>query len=149
MTTEPETTGREQGGRFAPGRSGNPQGRPRGARHKTTLAVEALLDGEAEALTRKAVELALAGDTVAMRLCLERIAPPRRGRTVAVDLPTSLRTASDIADAQAAVLGALAAGEISSVEAAEIAKVLDSAGLAIERRELEVRISRLEGGHKQ
>jgi hypothetical protein len=46
---------------FAPG---NP-GRPKGSRNKATLAAEALLDGEAEALTRKAIELALAGDVTA------------------------------------------------------------------------------------
>jgi hypothetical protein len=49
------------------------------------MAAEALLDGEAEALTRKAVELALAGDTVALRLCLERLLPPRRSRRVTFD----------------------------------------------------------------
>jgi Family of unknown function (DUF5681) len=59
--------------RFQPGRSGNPSGRPRGARHRATLAAEALLDGEAAALTRKAIERALEGDATAMRLCLERI----------------------------------------------------------------------------
>jgi hypothetical protein len=68
---------------FAPG---NP-GKPKGARHRTTLAAEALLDGEAEALARKAVELALAGDTLALRLCLDRILPPRRDRPIAFRLP--------------------------------------------------------------
>lgn len=75
MTDQNKTTGkngRETDGRFAPGNSG----RPAGARHKTTLAIEALLEGEAEALTRKAIELALAGDMTALRLCLERIARP-------------------------------------------------------------------------
>jgi Family of unknown function (DUF5681) len=38
---------------FKPGESGNPAGKPKGARNKVTLAIEALLDGEAEALTRK------------------------------------------------------------------------------------------------
>ena len=61
------TTERMSNGGFA---SGNP-GRPRGARHKTTLAVEALLEGEAEGLTRKAVELTMDGDTTALRLCLD------------------------------------------------------------------------------
>ena len=42
---------------FVLGKSGNPIGRPVGARNKTTLAVEALFDGEAEALTRKVVEM--------------------------------------------------------------------------------------------
>ncbi len=55
-------------GGFAPGVSGNPSGRPKGARNKTTIAVEALLEGEAEALTRKAIERALAGDSVALRI---------------------------------------------------------------------------------
>ncbi len=48
------------------------------------LAVDVLLDGEAEKLTRKAVELALAGDTVALRLCMERVCPPRRDRPVKI-----------------------------------------------------------------
>ena len=67
-------------GQFKPGQSGNPKGKPKGARHKATLAALELLDGEAEALTRKAVDLALEGDTTALRLCLERIAPPARMR---------------------------------------------------------------------
>jgi hypothetical protein len=53
---------------FARGASGNPAGKPQGARHKTPLAVEALLDGEAEELTRKAIELAKAGDMRAIWL---------------------------------------------------------------------------------
>ena len=80
--TGPENGGAKQGGRFQKGRSGNPAGKPKGARHRATLAAEALLDGEAEELTRKAVELALAGDVIALRLCLDRILSPRRERPV-------------------------------------------------------------------
>ncbi|WP_443217147.1 DUF5681 domain-containing protein [Seohaeicola sp. 4SK31] len=67
-------SGRNTDGTFGPG---NP-GKPKGARHKATQAALALLDGEAEALTRQAVTMALGGDTTALRLCLERIAPPRK-----------------------------------------------------------------------
>src|ERR1700693_659671 len=72
MTAE-NTTKEQRGKPFTPGASGNPDGRPKGSRNKSTLALEALLDGQAEALTQKAVELALAGDITALRLCLDRI----------------------------------------------------------------------------
>ena len=46
------------------------------------------VDGEAEKLTRVAVDVALAGDTVALHLCLDRVAPFRKDRPVTFALPT-------------------------------------------------------------
>src|SRR5450432_3287649 len=84
----PETTdSKQRDTRFKPGQSGNPSGRPKGARHRTTVAIEALLEGEGEALTRKAIDLAKAGDMQALRLCMDRLAPPRKDSPVAFDLP--------------------------------------------------------------
>jgi|SRR3954449_9688629 hypothetical protein len=60
----PAKTGQQQDTRFRPGQSGNPRGRPQGSRHKTTLAIDALLDGDAEKLTRKAIEMAMAGRVI-------------------------------------------------------------------------------------
>ena len=62
----PVKTVKKQVGRFQKGRSGNPNGRPKGSRNVATLACEALLDGQAEALTQKAIQMALAGDPVAL-----------------------------------------------------------------------------------
>ena len=76
-----------------PFQKGNP-GRPKGARNQATLAAEALLEGEAEALTRKAVELAKEGNLTALRLCLDRILPPRRERPLDMDFPM-MTTAED------------------------------------------------------
>ena len=60
---------KSSGGRpFEKGRSGNPAGRRRGTRNRSTQAAQLLLEGEAEALTRKAVELALGGDPAALRM---------------------------------------------------------------------------------
>lgn len=75
MAKPPVNAAQKQVGRFSKGQSGNPAGKPKGARHKSTLAAMALLEGEAEQLSRKAVELALAGDTTALKLCLDRVAP--------------------------------------------------------------------------
>jgi hypothetical protein len=77
---------------------------------RQTQSAEALLDGEAEALTRKAVGLALAGDMQALRLCLDRILPPRKDRPVSFTLP-SINSAQAAAQTMSALLAALAAGE--------------------------------------
>jgi hypothetical protein len=90
-----KTAKRGRGRPFAKGQSGNPGGRPRGSTNRATRAAELLLDGEAAALTRKAVELALAGDPAALRLCLDRTVAPRRERSVELALPP-IRSAADI-----------------------------------------------------
>src|SRR3954470_15798671 len=142
----PANAGRMQD-RFRPGQSGNPAGKAKGTRHRTTRAAEALLDGEAEALTRKAVEMSLAGDTVAMRLCLDRIMPPRRDRHVPFALPT-LETAADAVQATAALVNAVAAGELTPSEAAELSKLVESFSKAVELFDLEQRLERLEAAQQ-
>jgi hypothetical protein len=105
--------------------------------------VEALLDGEAEALTRKAIEQAKAGDMMALRLCLERIAPARKDRPVRLALP-KLRAAEDVGAAMAATISAMARGDITPSEAATVAGVLDVKRRALELIELEQRVAALE-----
>lgn len=129
--------------RFAPGQSGNPAGKPKGTRHRATLAVEALLEGEADKLTRKAVDLALAGDTTALRLCLERIAPPRKDRAVAFALP-DLVNAEDAVRAMAALVGAVAAGELTPSEASELSRLVEVFTKAADTHELQQRLTTLE-----
>ncbi|MCJ2009894.1 DUF5681 domain-containing protein [Methylobacterium sp. J-092] len=136
---------RGNGKPFEQGQSGNPAGRPKGARHRTTLAMEALLDGEAEALTRKAIELALDGDGPALRLCLDRLAPVRRDRHVQFDLP-AIDTTADLPKATHALLQAIAAGELTPSEAADIGKAVDAHVRAIEVTDIHERLARLEEG---
>lgn len=139
MTTR--KSGRDTAGRFGPG---NP-GKPRGARHKATQAALALLDGEAGALTRKAVDMALEGDTTALRLCLERIAPPRRDAPVQFTLPR-METARDAAKAAGAVLEAVAAGELTPTEGAHLMALVETYRRTLETTELEARVAALEHG---
>ena len=117
------TASKQRGRPFTKGQSGNPAGKPKGVRNRSTLAAEALLDGEAEQLTRKAIELALAGDTIALKLCLERILPPRKDRTVMFSLP-ALENA-DRGASITAVLEAVSEGRITPCEAEIVVKLID------------------------
>ena len=128
---------------FKPGQSGNPAGKKPGTRNRATRALEELLEGQGEALTQKAIDMALAGDTVALKLCIDRIHPARKDRPVAFPLPpiTSARDAADIA---AAVAEAVAAGHITPSEAAEIGKVIEIYVKAYQTAELNDRVARVE-----
>jgi hypothetical protein len=136
--------GRDAEGRFKKGESGNPAGRLRGSRNKSIEAAELLLEGEAEALTRKAVELALEGDAAALRLCLDRIIPPRRGRPVRLDGVPPVRGAADLGDTMAAITTAAAGGAITPGEAAELARVVEIFVRAVETSDFERRLRQLE-----
>jgi hypothetical protein len=135
---QPKTRGRL----FQPG---NP-GRPRGARHHVTRAVEELLAGEHQALSRKAIELALKGDTIALRLCLDRIAPPRRDAPISITLPP-IGDAAGLVEAGSLVAAALASGDITPDEAARCMAVLHAQRQILETAELAARIAALEAGY--
>ena len=102
---------------FRPGQSGNPKGRPKGSRNATTLALESLLDGQAKALTQKAIDLALSGDLIALRICLDRILPVRKDRPIEFVLPP-IETIVDAPRAISAITSAVARGEITANDAA-------------------------------
>lgn len=123
MTSADQTVRKQSGRPFKPGQSGNPAGRPRGSRNKTTIAAELLLEGEAESLTRMAIEKALEGDPFALRLCLERIIAPRRERPAPFDMP-QLKDRGGMKEAYAAVVEAVAAGELTPGEGATVARMV-------------------------
>ncbi len=139
MTAPRKPRDKTRGRPFQPG---NP-GKPAGARSRTTLAIEALLAGEADALTRKAVELALEGDTTALRLCLERLAPPRKDAPITIMLP-AVRNAADVVNASAAVLTAVGEGGITPDEAGRVMTLLTAHRAILEVGDLEARIAKLE-----
>ena len=133
------TGDRNADGTFAPG---NP-GRPKGSRHKSTLAIVSLLEGQADALTQKAIDLALEGDGTALRLCMERIAPAKKDTPVAFDLPP-MKSAQDASEAAQAVLQAVSEGELTPMEAASVMALVESYRKTLETTELEARLTALE-----
>ena len=128
--------------RGRPFKQGNP-GRPKGSRNKAILAIEALLEGEAEALTRTAIEAALNGDVTALRLCLDRIAPAKKDTPVAFTLP-AMEAAADAAKAVGAILAAVATGDLTPTEGTAVAGLVETYRRALETTDIERRVAVLE-----
>src|SRR5262249_30502955 len=135
-------------GRFKPGLSGNPAGRPPGSRNKATETAELLLEGEAVALNRKAVELALGGDPIALRLCLDRLIPPRRGRKVQLANVPPVSSVAGLGPTMAAITTAATTGEITPGVAAELARVVEFYARAVEVTDFDQRLRQLEEDKK-
>jgi hypothetical protein len=145
VVTSAENTAPNQRGRpFEKGRSGNPAGKPRGARNRATLAAEALLDGQCAALTKKAIDLALEGDTIALRLCLERVVPKRHERPIQFAIPP-LHVASDAIAAIDAISAGVARGELSASEAGSLIALVNSFRETLSAVDHEARLAALEG----
>ena len=136
---------RRKNAKNTPGRpfeTGNP-GRPKGARNKTTMAAEALLDGEAEGLTRKAIELALEGDMAALKLCLDRIVPVRKTRPVKFHLPT-IETPDDVLKAMQSIIQSVADGDTTPDDAQSVMALLDQTRRTQEHVDFDKRLTALE-----
>jgi hypothetical protein len=126
-------------GKFA---KGNP-GKPQGARHKATVAVEALLQGEAERLGRQAVDAALNGDTAALRLCLDRIAPVRKDSPIQIAMPP-IGNAYEASCAAAVILERVADGELTPSEGEAMMRLLSGFAQVCELADFEQRLAALE-----
>jgi len=134
--------GRNTEGRFSAGNSG----RPKGSRNKVTLAIESLLDGQAEALTQTTVTKALEGDSIALRLCMERIAPAPKDKAVSFTLP-KMNNAVDALEAAGSVLYAVSEGCLTPLEAGRVMGLIDSYRRTLELTDLEARLRALEVSH--
>ena len=128
---------------FEPGQSGNPNGRPPGARNKLTVAIETLMEDDVETIVRKAVELAKEGDPALIRLCLNRLSPPRKDRHIPFAMP-EMNTPADTLRAVAMITDAVAAGELTPSEAAALSQLVANYAKAIDVVDHEERICRLE-----
>ena len=134
--------GRNKAGQFSAGNSG----KPRSSRNKATLAIERLLEGQAEALAQAAITKALQGDSVALRLCMDRIAPPPKDAAVTFSMPT-MSNALDAAEAAGNVLRAVSEGELTPLEATRVMGLIDSYRRTLELTEIEERLRALEAAN--
>jgi hypothetical protein len=138
-----DAAGKQRGRPFPKGQSGNPRGKPKGARHKATMLAEKLMQDDVEGIVNAVLTAARGGDMTAARIVLDRIAPARKGRPVEFDLPT-IGAPEDLIPTIEAVVSAMAAGELSPDEASAVAAVIEVQRRTIETVDIERRIAALE-----
>jgi hypothetical protein len=136
------TTSRDANGRFRPGASGNPAGKRPGTRNRATMLAALLREGEAEAIGRQVIDMAVAGDRVAARFCAERIEPKPRGRAIQLDIPQGESPAGEVVATFNAALRAMNAGEITPEEAVTVARFLDGRIRVLRAWQLEQKLTR-------
>jgi len=134
--------GRNTAGQFSAGNSG----RPRGSRNRVTLAIDSLLEGQSDALTQTAISKALEGDSIALRLCMDRIAPPMKDKPVVFPLPR-MHGAMDASEAAGSVLSAVSDGTLTPIEGTRVMGLIDSYRRTLELTDIEYRLKALESDH--
>jgi len=134
-------------GRFKPGASGNPAGRPRGAKNKTTLLAEEAMAEKVGAVVDKLVERALAGSASAIRQFLDRTMPVPRG-CIGFDLP-DLRGPRGIADAQEALIMAVAARQVPPRDAERVMNLIDRFKSTLQTEKNMARYAEIEAEREQ
>jgi hypothetical protein len=115
-----------------------------GARHKSSIVAEKLMADECDAIVRAVIDSAKAGDIQAAKVILDRIMPIRKGAVVQLDLP-EVTTSKGVAAALAAIVHAMASGNVTPDEAMTISSVLEIRRRAIETQEIDERLKKLEG----
>lgn len=128
---------------WLPGQSGNPAGRPKGAKNKKTALVEAF-ENEGSAIARKVIEAALAGDMTAANLVLQRLSPPLRARSEKVQF--ELTPDAPLTTQAQEILSAVAAGDVDPSTGKLLIDAISAFAGIKQVDDLEARLAALEGG---
>jgi len=128
------------GNKYKPGESGNPDGRPKGAKDKRTQYRE-LFEPHADDLIQKAIDLALTGDTTCLKMCIDRLVSPFRAKNATVTLDDIEGTLTEKGEK---IINAMGKGELSPSDASSMLSALAAQARIIEIEELEKRVSDLE-----
>lgn len=121
----PENTGGiQENGRFKKGKSGNPRGKPKGARHKASMMAEMLFENEIAAVCHQVIEQAKEGNMQAAKIILDRLLPPRKDRPINFKLPF-IQDIADALEASRLICHAVGNGEITPLEGESLSKIVE------------------------
>jgi hypothetical protein len=121
------------------GQSGNPSGRPPQGRED----LRARLAQRSDEVINKTVELALEGDTTALRLVLERLVPPMKASQAAAPIQ-GVTPNGTLRERAEAILQQVTDGRLSVNEGAEMIRALGSIVRVAEYEDLARRVQELE-----
>lgn len=124
------------------GVSGNPTGKPKGAKDKRT-ALRQMLVPHQEKLVETLIHFAETGDMTAMRICMDRLMPPLREDLIHVTIP-KITSAEDCTNAQAAVLNAVAAGGMLPSEGTVLSNLIDAQRRSYETTHLAAQVANIQ-----
>lgn len=131
-------------GKFQKGKTGNPNGRPKGSRNKTTMMVQALFDGDAEKIYQIVHKLAIEDEFwPALKASLDRVLPPLKSTPLAFEMPP-LKTLDDLVKGHREVIDAFARGDITADDARVFDSLLSGARDAMATADLAERVATLE-----
>lgn len=140
----PENTGKIQGStQFKKGQSGNPKGKPRGAKHKASLMAEMLFENGIEVVCEQVLSQAKEGNMQAAKIILDRLLPPRKDRPIFFELPL-INSANDAVQAGKLICHAVGKGEITPLEAESLSKIIEIQMKNIELSEFQNRLEAVE-----
>lgn len=131
--------------KYKPGESGNLAGRPPGVGR--VAKYRKLLQSQADALIQTAINQALAGESAALKLCIDRLLPPYRPEAVSVEF--AMPEVGGLVKMGEAVLSAIGNGILSPEQGATVLQALAGQARLIEVEELERRVAVLEGENEQ
>ena len=140
----PENTGEiQENGRFRKGKSGNPQGKPKGARHKASMMAEMLFEEEIETVCHQVINQAKEGNLQAAKIILDRLLPPKKDRPINFKLPI-IQNAADALKASRLICHAVGTGELTPIEAESLSKILEIQAKNIELYDFGLRLEAIE-----
>lgn len=140
----PENTGGiQENGRFKKGKSGNPKGKPKGARHKASMMAEMLFENEIAAVCHQVIDQAREGNIQAAKIILDRLLPPRKDRPINFKLPF-IKNIADALEASRLICYAVGNGEITPLEAESLSKVIEFQTKNLELFEFQTRLEAVE-----
>ena len=128
---------------WKPGQSGNPKGKTPGSGELQRL--RATIASDVPEILAGLVAAAKGGDIQAARLILERVLPPVKAIEQAVEL--SLPDGGTLTAQGRAVLSAVAAGDLSPGQGAQLLAAIGTLARVTELDELEARLTKLEAQH--